>query len=114
MNKKTFALIAFGSFAGAVLYRIKKKRHQIHEYVEAITEILNYSEVIDFESFSDYLLNYHGITAKNIFGKVVEYSSSNFNKTITSDDIQEYGKSGYGYDMDDLEMFFAANRELWV
>ncbi|MCM1008275.1 MAG: hypothetical protein NC485_10165 [Ruminococcus flavefaciens] len=112
MNKKTFALIALGSFAGAVLYRVKKKRHQIYEYAEAITEILNYPEITDFKLYSDYLLEYYGIIAKNIFGKVVEYSSSDFNTSITSDDIQEYGKSGYGYDMDDLEMFFSSNREL--
>lgn len=111
--KKILALAAFGSIAGAIL-RYSLKRSQANEFVNAITEALGDAEVTNFERFSEYLFEYYGITAKNIYGKTVEYSTDNFNKTVTSDDIREYGNSGYGYDMDDLEMFFSSNRILWV
>ncbi|MCM1529762.1 MAG: hypothetical protein NC093_07180 [Alistipes sp.] len=110
MNKKTLALIAFGSFAGIAL-RSQSKRQQAKRYIEAITEILDNKEVTDFESFSDYLLEYYGITAKNICGNVVEYSAKQ-NSAMISEDLRKYGSSGYGYDMGELETFFSSNRML--
>lgn len=113
MNKKFLALAALGSFAGAVLYRSYNKRRQfeklVNEYEKAIAEILDKAEVTDFERFSDYLLEYYGITAINIDGKVIGYSTDKFGEIITSDDIRKYGNSGYGYDMNELVMFFSSN-----
>ncbi len=111
---KFLALVALGSFAGAVLCCSQKSSNKANKFIKAISEVLDNAEVTDFETFSEYLLEYYGITAKNIYGKVVEYSTDTFDTNMTSDDIQVYGKSGYGYDMDDLEMFFSSNRELWV
>lgn len=108
----TFA--ALGSLTGAVLYCCQKSCNKANKFVKAISEVLNNAEVTDFKSFSDYLLEYYGIIARNIYGKVVEYSTDTFNTNMTSDEIRIYGKSGYGYDLDDLEMFFSSNRELWV
>ncbi len=114
MNKKFLALAALGSIAGTVLYRCLSSRRQANEYTRAISEALKDAEVTDFERFSEYLLEYYGIIAKNVYGNVVEYSSHNFNRAMTSDEIWKYGNSGYGYNMDDLEIFFSSNRELWV
>lgn len=120
MNKKCISFIAIGISVGAVLhifFKSKKDketfRRQIDEYENAISETLSNSEITDFENFADYLLEYYGIKAvKNPFW--VEYSSDNYVVTVTSNELQTYGKSGYSYDFDDLEMFFSSNRELWV
>lgn len=118
MNKKFLSLIVLGAFAGTVLYCAKRRQFKecVNEYNKGIAETLDKARVTDFESFSDYLLEYYGIIAKNTFGNVVEYSSSKpkSNRIITSDDIFEYGISGYGYDMSDLEKFFSYNRALQV
>ena len=76
-------------------------------------DTLGDEEVTDFKSFSEHLSEYHGITAKNIYGNVVEYSSDSI-KSITSDEIQSYSKKSCSYDMDNLETAFSLNRELWI
>ena len=111
---KFLALAALGSLTGAVWYCNQKSCNKANKFVKAISEVLNNAEVTDFKSFSDYLLEYYGIIARNIYGKVVEYSTDTFNTNMTSDEIRIYSKNGYGYDLDDLEMFFSSNRELWV
>lgn len=110
---KVQILTTLGAFAGAVLCCYYRKRRNVNVLIKAISDTLGDEEVTDFKSFSDHLSEYYGITAKNIYGNVVEYSSDSI-KSVTSDDIQSYSKKSCCYDMDNLETAFSVNRELWI
>ena len=110
---KVQILTALGASAGAVLCCYYRKHRQVNAVIKAISDTLGDEEVTDFKSFSEHLSEYHGITAKNIYGNVVEYSSDSI-KSITSDEIQSYSKKSCSYDMDSLETAFSLNRELWI
>ena len=84
---KVQIITALGAFAGAVLCCYYRKHRQVNDVIKAISDTLGDEEVTDFKSFSEHLSEYHGITAKNIYGNVVEYSSDSI-KSITSDEIQ--------------------------
>lgn len=110
---KVQIITALGAFAGAVLCCYYRKHCQVNDVIKAISDTLGDEEVTDFKSFSEHLSEYHGITAKNIYGNVVEYSSDSI-RSITSDEIQSYSKKSCSYDMDNLETAFSLNRELWI
>ena len=110
---KVQIITALGAFAGAVLCCYYRKHRQVNAVIKAISDTLGDEEVTDFKSFSEHLSEYHGITAKNIYGNVVEYSSDSI-RSITSDVIQSYSKKSCSYDMDSLETAFSLNRELWI
>ena len=101
---KVQILTALGASAGAVLCCYYRKHRQVNAVIKAISDTLGDAE---------HLSEYHGITAKNIYGNVVEYSSDSI-KSITSDEIQSYSKKSCSYDMDNLETAFSLNRELWI
>lgn len=96
------------SYKERVLYKL-----QLSECIRAISSALDDIEVVDFDSFSDYLNEYYGIKVTNPYADVVEYSSDKYKLTVTSDDIYFDGNSRYAYNMNDLETFFSSNRRLW-
>lgn len=123
MNKSAFKAVCAVTVAVSAVYlvycwnRRNKERVlyklQLSECVRAVSSALDNIEVVDFDSFSDYLNEYYGIKVRNSYADVVEYKSDKYDLTVTSDNIFIDGNSGYAYNMEDLEMFFSSNRRLW-
>lgn len=123
MNKLTFKAVfavIIAVSAAFIAYRCDKRNRerafyklQLRECIGAILNALDNVEVVDFDSFSNYLNEYYGIKVRNPYADVVEYSSDKYSLIVTSDDIFIDGNSRYAYNMEDLEMFFSSNRRLW-
>lgn len=123
MNKsavKAVCAVAVAVSAAFIAYCLEKRNReralyklQLRKYIKAIVNALDDVEVVDFDSFSDYLNEYYGIKVRNCYADVVEYSSDKYKLTVTSDDIYIDGNSRYAYNMEDLETFFSSNRRLW-
>ncbi len=67
-----------------------KRKKEVQRLISAVTDILNNSDVCNFDIFCEYLDEYYGIKAKRFGYDVVEYYSDKFSSPICSYDVSNY------------------------